>query len=127
MEKRFYLGVGILLVFLVLGLTIYQVIETRCGMVTALLEQAEEAIISGKTETGTQLAQQARLLWKKNWKVTALAADHSPMDEIDGLFAQLEFFAKTGNMDGLGANCARLTELMEAISDAHALTWWNVL
>ena len=127
MEKRFYLGVGILVVFLLLGLLVAWGMEQISGRAATLLAQAEEAILSGSVQTAEALAGQAKRIWEKGWCTIALAADHGPMDEIDGLFAQMEFFVKNGSGTELGACCARLAELVEAISDAHALTWWNIL
>ena len=127
MEKRFYLGVGILVVFLLLGLFVAWGMEQISGRAATLLAQAEEAILSGSVQTAEALAGQAKRIWEKGWCTIALAADHGPMDEIDGLFAQMDFFVKNGNRAELGACCARLAELVEAVSDAHALTWWNIL
>ena len=126
-EKRFYLGTGILVFLLVLGLLTGRSMAQFSEETAAFLEQAEAAILSGNTQTGTELAQQARRLWQKRWHLAALVADHSPMDEIDGLFAQMEFFAKTEDLPRLGACCARVAELVEAVADAHTLRWWNVL
>ena len=127
MEKRFYLGLGILLVFLVLGLVVSWTMRQATQPVLQMLDQATQEVLSGDMEQGILLAQRAQDIWQKGWKTVALAADHSPMDEIDGLFAQIGFFAKAGNRLELGARCARVSELVEAIADAHALTWWNLI
>ena len=127
MEKRFYLGIGILLVFLLLGLTVSWAMRQVTQPVAQMLEQAAQEVLSGNMEQGILLARQAQTTWQKGWKCVALAADHSPMDEIDGLFAQIGFFAESGNRQELGACCVRVSELVEAVADAHGLTWWNVI
>lgn len=127
MEKRFYMGLGILVVFLILGLVVVWAMGQVSQPIVSRLEQAAAAVRSGDLVKGAQFAQQARELWKTGWKQVALAADHSPMDEIDGLFAQIDYFAQAGNATELGACCARVAELVEAVGDAHALTWWNIL
>ena len=127
MEKRFYLGVGILLVFLLLGLTVSWAMRQVTQPVAQKLEQAAQEVLSGNMEQGILLARQAQTAWQKGWKCVALAADHSPMDEIDGLFAQIGFFSEAGNRQELGACCVRVSELVEAVADAHGLTWWNVI
>lgn len=127
MEKRFYLGLGILIVFLILGLTVAWAMDGVSQPAADMLEQAAEEVLAGNFEKGTALAQQARDLWRTGWKSVALAADHSPMDEIDGLFAQIDYFARAGKATELGACCARVAELVEAVADAHTLTWWNLL
>ena len=127
MEKRFYMGLGIQLVFLVLGLVVSWTMRQATQPVLQMLDQATQEVLSGDMEQGILLAQRAQDIWQKGWKTVALAADHSPMDEIDGLFAQIGFFAKAGNRLELGACGARGSELVEAIADAHALTWWNLI
>ena len=87
---------------------------------------AEEAARTGTREEALELTRKAERLWKKGWHRVAVIADHTAMDEIDGLFAQMEHYAREGS--GLfGAGCARVRELVSAISDGHRLTWWNLL
>ena len=127
MEKRFYFGMGILLFFLILGLFVSWGMQEAVRPVTQQLQQAAEAAHSGETARAILLAQQARDLWDDRWGGMALAADHEPMDEIDGLFAQIVFFAHARDGQQLGACCARVAELVEAMAEAHALSWRNVL
>jgi len=49
------------------------------------------------------------------------------MDEIDSLFAQLEVFRQAGLWGDFSACCRRLSRLIEAMAEAHSLTWWNLL
>ena len=127
MEKRFYFGMGILLFFLILGLFVSWGMQEAVRPVTQQLQQAAEAAHSGETARAILLAQQAGDLWNDRWGVMALVADHEPMDEIDGLFAQIVFFAHARDGQQLGACCARVAELVEAMAEAHALSWRNVL
>lgn len=127
MEKRFYLGVVLLVLFLVLGLVTAYAMKTTGEPVVQALEQAKHAILAGEPEEGIRLAQQAKQAWKRGWKGIASVADHTPMEEIDGLFAQLQYYADAGNTQRLGSCCARLVQLVKAVSDDHRLTWWNIL
>ena len=127
MEKRFYLGVGILVLFLGLGLVTAWGMEKTAEPVAQALEQASRAALAGNADEGIRLAAQAKEIWVKGWKGIVTVADHTPVDEIDGLFAQLQYYADAGNLQALGACCTRLSELVEAVSDAHRLTWWNIL
>ena len=72
------------------------------------------------------MAKQAKKEWENNWEKTACVADHGPMDEIDGLFAQMAYYAQT-DASLFGAGCARVRELVSAVSDGHQFTWWNFL
>ena len=126
MERRFYLGVAILTLLLVLGVFGGIWVDRANEQVVQCLQQAEEAAQTGQREAALSFVRQAERLWKQNWHRVAVVADHTAMDEIDGLFSQMEHYARDG--DGLfGAGCARVRELVRAVSDGHRFTWWNLL
>ena len=126
MARRFYLGVMILVLLLILGLFSGSWVSSANRQVALRLTQAEEAARQGNAEAGLVLARQAEQLWKKTWNRVAVVADHTAMDEIDGLFSQMEHYAQVGAAH-FGAGCARVRELVCAVSDGHRLTWWNLL
>ena len=125
--KRFLLGVAILGVFLGLGLWTGYAMEQLHVDISQTLEQAAAQVLDGQTEQGVSLARQAHTQWQDNWHMTAFLADHAPMDEIDALFAQALFYADTGNAEDFASHCTRLSMLVEAVGEAHALSWWNLL
>lgn len=126
MERRFYLGVGILVLLLSVGLLSGAWVDKSNRQVVEHLAMAEAAARTGTREEALTLTRKAEQLWKKGWHRVAVISDHTAMDEIDGLFAQMEHYARDG--DALfGASCARVRELVSAISDGHQLTWWNLL
>lgn len=127
MEKRFFLGLGLLTLFLVLGLVISIAISRANNPISGHLEQASQEALSGNLENGIFLAQQAKNTWQKAWHGIAMVADHAPMDEIDSLFAQMEVYAQARDGLHFSSYCARLSELVEAIADAQRLNWWNLL
>lgn len=127
MEKRFYLGLGLLTFFLILGLIISIIIANTNAPISGQLEQASQEALSGNLEKGILLAAQAKTSWESAWHGIAMASDHAPMDEIDSLFAQMDIYAKAGDPLHFGSYCARLSELVAAISDAQKLNWWNLL
>ena len=124
MERRFYLGVGILMVVLALGLLTQWAME-KCQQPPALL--LEQAVQTEDFQAATELAQEARTLWEQKRKEVAAVADHTPMDEIDEVFAELEIYAREREQVHFVACCNRLASLLRAVSDAHQLNWWNVL
>ena len=124
MERRFYLGLGILLVVLSLGLLIGWLTDQAQAPAVALLEQAAQ---TEDLQTAVPLAQQAKALWQNRWRRIASVADHNPMDEIDSLFAEMEVYAQAKEQVHFAACCSQLASLLRAVSDAHALNWWNVL
>lgn len=120
---RTALGVGLLIGLLVLGILAGLAMDRIHMPITELLQQAAEQTL----EEGFVTAQKAKALWEKHWRFSAMLADHAPMDEIDSLFAQLEAFRQGGLGVDFSACCLRLSRLIEAMAEAHSLTWWNLL
>ena len=124
---RLWLGIGILVLFLVLGLWISSAMDSVHVAIAHTLETAAEQALSGDLATATQTAATAKISWESHWHSSATVADHAPMDEIDGLMAQLECYSRANQPGDFAACCARLALLVEAMSEAHSLTWWNFL
>jgi len=124
---RFWLGIGILVLFLVLGLWVAHAMDDVHQSIGQALDTAAQAALSGQLDKGIALAQQAHSSWLSRWHGTACVADHAPMDEIDGLFAQLTVYSQIGQHKDFAACCTRLSALVLAVGEAHSLTWWNLL
>lgn len=125
--KRIWLGVGFLVLFLVLGFWSSYSANKLHKPLAQDLEKAATAALSGDMTTGEALAKKAKDLWDKQWHRSAILADHAPMDEIDGLFARLEAFTETKNIEAFAAYCRQLAKLIAATAEAHSLNWWNIL
>ena len=125
--KRIWLGFGILILFLAVGLWSSRYAQTLHEPLAHDLEKAAQTALSGNFAAGRETAEKARQQWDKQWHGTALLADHTPMDEIDGLFARLEIYAQTQNTEAFAACCHQLAKLITATGEAHSFTWWNIL
>lgn len=127
MERRFYLGLGILLLFLALGLlTNYSLARIHQPVTEGFSQAAREALAGNLTE-GIALARQAEHRWLRYRSVTASVADHTPMDEIEGLLAEMNVFAAAEDAEHFAACCAQLATLTQAIADAHNPAFENIL
>ena len=124
---RFLLGIGLLLGLLALGLSVTLFARTMYDPVTQDLEAAENAALSGGLGEAMAYVRKARQLWDSRWHKTATFTDHAPMDEIDSLFSQLECCGKAGSSGDMAALCARVNQLIKAITEAQIPTWWNFL
>lgn len=124
---RFWLGVFLLAALLILGLWVGHSTDITHQAISKSLDLAARQVLAGDAEGGLATAQAARRRWHRGWNATAAIADHAPMDEIDGLFAQLEIYGQLRTPRELAAVCARLSALVEAIGEAHRLSWWNLL
>lgn len=127
MGRRFWGGVAVLAVLLALGLWVAKSMETTHETVARHLEQAAREALTGDTKQGQQLLQKAQELWQQRRFLTAAVADHAPMEEIDSILSQLESFAAAGDRVSFAAWCSRAARLVEAIGEAHKLTWQNLL
>ena len=124
---RLWLGIGLLALFLVLGLWIGHTMDAVHLSIADTLEIAADQALSGDMEAAMETADEAKASWEKHWHGSATVADHAPMDEIDGLIAQLECYNRADQPGDFAACCARLSLLVRAMSEAHSLTWWNLL
>ncbi len=127
MGQRFYLGIGLLLILLFLGLFTAFGMEALHMPEAKLLKQAEELALSGDFTEAAHLASQAQARWDRYRHLTAAVADHTPMDEVERLFAEMEIYAKTQEKAHFAACCNQLQIMCQAMADAHSPAWWNLL
>ena len=127
MEKRFYLGAGLLAVILAISLWMTITTGNFHEPLAQQLQQASEVALSGDLPEGKNQMEQVKVQWESRWERTAAVADHSAMDEIDSLFAQTATYAQAGREAEFAAHCDRLSELLQAMADAQRLQWWNIL
>ncbi len=124
---RGWLGAGLLAVFLLLSVGASVAMDNAHLPTGDLLSQAAEVTLSGDFDRGVQLGMEAKVRWEKAWSATAVVADHSPMDDVDALFAEMEIYAKTGEQPHFAACCLELSQRLQAVAEAHRFSWANVL
>ena len=124
---RGYIGLGILIVFLVLGIGVSMVMDNTHRPACQLLNQAADLTLAGDFDGAVPLAMEAKSRWETAWNGTAVVADHGPMDDVDALFGEMEIYAKTGEQPHFAACCRELAQRVEAVSEAHRFSWWNLL
>lgn len=125
--KRLWIGIVILALLLGSGIgTTVFALRTHSN-ISQTLQQASEAALRGKWQDAKRLSSDAKTTWESFRKVTASIADHEPMEEIDDLFAQMEIYLLTRQQIPFAACCASLEILTDAIGEAHAVNWWNLL
>jgi hypothetical protein len=125
--KRLWFGLAILAVLLASGYLILNRLDKIHAPIAADLEQAAAAALREDWDTALDLAQHATIRWEKFHRFTAAFADHTPMDELDSLFAELNIYARMQENPHFSATCAHLRFLTTTIADSHRLTWQNLL
>lgn len=124
---RFWLGFGILVLLLGVGIFIHFCADNTQTAIADDLDSAAALALNNDADAAFDLAQKAMTDWNKNWHNTASFADHAPMDEIDSLFAGLAVYQKTNALADFAAYCARISMLVRAIGESQTITWWNLL
>lgn len=125
--NRCYFGGVLLILLLIAGLLTTWAISRCQEPVARDLEQASEAALQEEWEQTGALIQNAEAQWQRCWRFSASLADHGPMESIDGLFAQLSSYLHSRDATAVAAVCAELARQVEAITDAHSPSWWNLL
>lgn len=125
--KRLWIGIIVLSVLLSSGIGITMLIFRTHRPIAKTLQQASHAAISGNWEQATMQAQQAHRQWKKCRDLTAALADHSVLEEVDSLFAQVQVYTALRDVYSFGAACAHLSRLTQAIAESQLPKWQNFL
>ena len=68
MGRQLWIGVGILLVLLGIGLLLTVFVENACSPIAALLEQAGNLTEEGDWEAAAMLVHSAQRQWKQSWQ-----------------------------------------------------------
>ena len=124
---RGIIGIVLLLVLLAGGMFIQWTMDTIHAPITQQLTQAAQAGFRELWDTALEHQEAAARQWKKSWRLTAALADHMPMEDIDSLFARLPVYAAQEEQTEYAAACRELARRIEAVADAHRLTWWNLM
>ena len=125
--KRLWIGVGLLVGIVLVSLwTTGRMNRIHTAISEDLLASAQAAQM-GNWEDADASAKEATQSWQESWHFSAALADHTVLDEIDGMFAQSEIYRKNRSAVDYAATCARLAKRIEALQEGHQLSWWNLL
>ena len=122
--KRIWIGVGILLILLAVGILAMMLTDRQLEGAAVALQQAAE---TRDWDTATALAQEARRDWKQKYRLMAALADHAVLEQIETGFAQLDAYRRRNAESDHAATCAQLSKAIRHLQDSHKLTWWNLL
>lgn len=125
--KRMWFGAAVLLALLILGILTARKMETDQLPIMRQLEQASRYALEDQWPQAEQSFENARAQWQRRWHLTAAVADHTPMEEVDSLFAQIQVYAQRRRTVSFAAGCAELARRIQAVADAHSMDWWNLL
>lgn len=127
MERRFLLGLVILT--LVLAITIGAAIGMRAIHEPAetALSQAAQLAMADNMEQAIPLAREAYSRWEKYRGITAVFADHNPMDDTERLFREMLVYAEADEIPHFAACCSQLSAMLKATYETHGFSLKNIL
>lgn len=123
--KKFGFGIALLAALLVCALATWWGMEWLHRPVVQELNRAVALAEEGNGAAAKESAKCAKEKWRRNWHFAAAFADHTPMEEIDSLFAELDAYEPM--TENFKACCRKLALRTEAMAHAHVLSWWNLL
>ena len=124
--NRFWFGAGLLIVLLILGLGSSALMEKTHFSQAEDLRRAAELSLEGNWTGAKNFAHAAQREWDKHKSVIAGLCDHEPMDQAEGLFAQLEVFAGMKDTNAFSSTCLYLASQLEALGKSHSFNFQNL-
>lgn len=125
--KRLWIGTALLAVFLVLGILLGLWMCQTHDALSLTLDRAYRLATEERLSEAAALARDAYADWQACRNATAALADHTPMEEIDNLFRELEVYVQMDEPVHYAATCAQLSALLRAMGESHSISWWNLL
>lgn len=125
--KRFWFGVCLLLMFFLASFSLSFWMTRTHTHISNHLSQACDLSQAGDLATAGEKAREASFLWQQYRGRIATMTDHTPMEEIDSLFQELEVYLRMDEPVHFASTCARLVLLVQAVGDAHGINWQTVL
>ena len=124
--KRSYIGGGLLAVLLGICAVSSWAMVAIHGPIAGQLTRAGEQVLVGEFMEGRASAVQAKARWEKWSRFRACFSDHTPVEEIDAGFAELESYGAAGEDAAFAAKSVELAEQVKAVAESQTLTWWNL-
>lgn len=125
--KRIRFGAVLLITLLVLGFWSGNFMERTHFSQVEQLNRAAELALEGNWAAAQQRTGTARREWNKNRTLIAALTDHEPMDQVEGLFAQLDVFVRQQDAVSYSSTCLYLARQLEAMGKSHSLSLENLL
>lgn len=125
--KRCWFGLGLLVVILAISLGVTWGMGEIHRPIAADLRQAAECVELGDWHNAETFSRRAEESWEKWTHFRACFADHTPTEAVGEELAAMAANRQEREAAEFAASCARAAEMVQAVGDAHALLWWNLL
>lgn len=124
--KRLWIGIGLMAVMLLSGIMVPEILDECHESVVEDLDRAADMAMAGQWDSALRLLDRAEDNWEEKRPVTASFTEHEPMDDIDGMFEQLEIYAAAKDPVSFGSTCVYLSSRLDALGNGHDFNLWNL-
>lgn len=125
--KRLWIGVGLLLAMLLSGILVTEFMERTHNPDAKDLKRAAQLAMEDEWDKAEALTTRVQKSWDKRHHWTASFADHEPIEEVEGLLAQLKVYGELRDVTAFSGTCVQLAKCMEALGECHSLNFWNLM
>lgn len=125
--KRAWFGAGLLIVLLGISLGVAWCMDEIHAPIAADLKRAAECAQLGNWRNAEHFSRRAEEVWNRWEHFRACFADHTPTEEVAAELAAMGIARQEREATEFAASCARVAKMVQAVGDAHALRWWNLL
>ncbi len=125
--KRFWIGICVLCLLLFGSWMAANYIERSYDPIGNELAQAVLAVQQGNWQQAEARISQAQQQWLVCRELTAIFCDHTILEEVESLFAEIRVYAANQEQVAFSTACGRLAVLAQAIAQSHSLMWQNFL
>ena len=125
--RRFWFGVGILVLLLAAGLCLGDTLEELFQPAHQDLDKAAVAAVEEDWPLASALYLRAEKHWDKNRDLVAALIRHDPIEQIEAGFASLPGYAACEDTAGFCSACGQLAQQLRSLPQPHGTKWWNIL
>ena len=125
--KQLWYGIALLAVLLIGSLFLGNHLENACQQPIRDLDRAAEAATEENWNLAAALITRAKKDWQQHRKLAAALVNHSPLEQIDTGFAQLDTYIAAADSVQFSALCACLEQSLKLLHQSHTFHWWNLL
>lgn len=125
--KRLWLGIGVLAALLGCSLWVMGQSAKVHGDIRQRLDQAAQAALAEDWPAVAVMTEQTRRRWDEHLRFSAAFSEHTMLDEVEAGLARLEVYLARHRAADYAAQSAALARRVEALEEAHRLSWNNLL
>lgn len=125
--KRCPIGAVLLLILLVLGLLSSGWMNSFHSERARDVALAADAALRQDWDTAEAHTGHAKQKWESCRGLAASISNDTPIEEIDGLFRQLEVHAAGKDALTYASICMQLSHHLQSLGESHRLSWQNLL